>query len=296
MKSFGPYCSIKYNTNLLVSSTQCHWGKAKKGAFFKFSNDEKFIEVVNCKDVYYIKNFNTKNRNVLVIQDECFPYLSLNDIIEITYKEYELLDIGLIVSFGSGYQPGDFIYFNGGSLSPDVLSPVTLKVKSDNHTGGVNDYEIINKGKYLTLPESIVEVTTNGNGNGFKTKPDFKEIEKRGWLDRSIIDIKNNPGQTILTLNQPLPEGVSTGKLSVKKWEITLASNYTSREQNVMAESYIITNDTIPIINVPKLMRGHPNPDIIINSVFQKIGEILDSQSKKIEKLEKEIQDLKSIK
>lgn len=296
MKSFGPYCSIKHNTNLLVSSTQCNWGKAKKGAFFKFLNDEKFIEIINSKDIYYIKNFNTKNRNVLIISDECFPYLSLNDTIEITYKEYELLDLGLLISFGSNYQPGDFIYFNGGSLSPDILSPVTLRIKSVNHTGGVNDYEIINKGKYLILPDTIVETTTNGNGSGFKVKPDFKEIEKRGWLDRSIVDIKNNPGQTILTLNQPLPEGVTIGKLSVKKWEVTLASNYISREQNVISEPYIITNDTIPILNIPKLMRGHPHPDIIINLAFQKIGEILESQNKKIENLEKELKNLKSIK
>jgi hypothetical protein len=294
MKNFGPYCSIKHNTNLLVSSTQCNWGKVKKGAFFKFQNDEKFIEIINCKDIYYIKNFNVKNRNVLIINDECFPYISLNDIVEITYKEYELSDLGLVVSLGSGYQPGDFVYFNGGSLSPDITSPVTLKVKSINHNGGINDFDIISKGKYLNLPDSVVETTTNGNGQGFKAKPDFKEIEKRGWLDRSIIDIKNNPGQTVITLNQPIPEGVSNGKLSVKKWEINLISNYIFKEQNIISEPYTITNDIIPIINVPKLMRGHPNPDVIINLAIQKVAEILDLQSKRIEKLEKEIEFLKS--
>jgi len=278
MKSFGTTCSVAYNSNRVVSSCQCHWGKVKPGAFLQFAGEDKHYKIIESKDLYYIKNFEIKNKNALLVNDNIFPDITPKDSLEISYKEYELLELGNITNPGKGYNVGDLIYLNGGNLSPDLNTSVILKVKGVNQAGGVSDVEIFHKGKYLLAPSGSVQTTTNGVGERFEIVVNFQELGKRGFLDRTIFDIKYNGGQSIITLSQALPDGLPNGKLSVKKWELFLETPYLSKQQNIVNQSYEILNDFIPHIDVPKMIRGHSNPDVIINHGFQKIAEKLKSQ------------------
>ncbi|CAK0749986.1 conserved hypothetical protein [Gammaproteobacteria bacterium] len=293
MKNFGPSCSIKHGTNKLISSTQCHWGKVAEGSHFKFNKDKNYIEVLSAKDIFYIKDFETKNNNVLIINENLFPMITVNDMLEITYKEYELNEIDIIVSAGRGYAEGDVIYFNGGELSRDFHTGTSLRVSGVNEHGGILEYSIIEKGKYLVPPDSLCDTSTNGFGDKAQFAFRFQELGHRGWIDRSVTNIKYNNAQTLLTLAQAIPDGIKNGKLNVKKWEITLKDNYNLRDSNVISEDYEIINDIIPHTNIPKLYYGHANPDRIINHGFTKISQHISQHDERISKQEKELADLR---
>ncbi len=290
MKSFGTTCSVVYGTNRVVSSSQCHWGKVKTGGFFKFSGDNKHFTIIERKDFRWTKNFALKNKNTIIIEDNIFPNITKKDNLIITYKEYELENINVITDKGKKYKKDDLVYLNGGSLSNDLNTPVILKIVSINNHGGVEDCEVYNKGKYLSYPdEKEITTITNGDGENLKLNISFRELEKRGWVDREVFDIKYNAGQSIITILQPLPEGLPNGKLSIEKWELFLDSSYILRNENVVSEEYEITNDFIPNLEIPKLIRGQSNPDIIINYGFQKIGEKIKNLEDRIKQLENKI-------
>lgn len=286
MKSFGISASIGIGTNRIVSSTLCNWAKIKIGSFFKFKSDENWYKIVNVQNLYWIKDFNVKHRNIITIPEIVFPYLGVNDELEITYKEYELLDIRVISNPGKKYQINEIVYLNGGLISRDLDQATAIKVLAVNEIGEIVNYEIFNRGKYLQAPEGECETFSSGSGFGAKFYCAFKEIEKRGWTDRKIISINYIDGQTVIALNGSLPEGLKNGKLSVKKWEALIENNYYARKSNVISENYEVITDFIQDSGIPKLIRGHINPDLIINQGF----EILYNR---IIKLEKQIKELK---
>ncbi len=293
MKSFGPSCSIKYGTNKLVSSTQCHWGKVANGSHFKFNKDQSYTEILSAKEIFYIKDFETKNNNVLYIKENLFPMITANDMIEVTYKEYELSEIDIIVSAGRGYGIGDIVYFQGGELSRDLHTGISIKVTNVNDNGGILEIEILEKGKYLVPPESLCETSTNGFGERAQFSFRSQELGQRGWIDRAIVDIKYNNSQTLLTLAQAIPDGIKNGKLNVKKWEIILKDLYYSRSSDVIAEPYEIINDIIPYTNIPKLSFGHGSPHTVINQGFSKVSQHLLDHNTRLQKQDEEIAFLK---
>lgn len=285
MKSFGVSASVGIGTNKIVSSTLCNWAKVKIGSFFKFKNDESWFKIVNIKNLYWIKDFNVKHRNIITIPEIVFPYLGINDELQITYKEYELAEVRVVSDPGKKYAINEIVYFNGGLISRDLDQSAAIKVLATNEAGEIVHYEVFNKGKYLVVPEGECTSFSSGVGSGAKFYCSFKEIESRGLTDRKIVSINFIDGNTVIALNSPLPEGLKIGKLSVKKWEVLLENNYFARQSNVVSEPYEIITDFILDSGIPKLIRGHINPDLIINqgfeTLYRKILE-LDSEIKKL--------------
>lgn len=287
MKVFGTTANICIGTNKVISSTNCYWGKVISGSYFKFNKDSDWIKIVNSKSLLWIKEFTSKHKNVIILSENAFPYLQIGDELEITYKEYELLGIKVISNTGFNYSVGEIIYFNGGNVSLDLQQSTSLKVKSVGENGEIIDFEIFNKGKYLVPPKDEILTTSSGTGNGASFYADFKEIELRGHTERKISSISYSGIQTIISLNSSLPEGLEKGKLSVKKWEITLDSQYFYRDKNVISEDYDIHNDFIPGNPIPILKKGHNNPDLVINKGFEIIWNKIIELEKKIEELNK---------
>lgn len=287
-KSYGTVASIANGTNRIVSSTSCHWLKIEPGALFKFDKDESFSEVANVNNYKYVKNFIVKNRNTIIVESNVFPDLFTGDTIEITYKEYSLDNIKLITSPGHNYKIGEIVYLDGGILVPDNHSVASIKVTGLNDSGGITEYDIISPGRYLKSPEeSECNTSSSEEGHGAKLAIEFKELEKRGWTDRTISSIKYLPNQSIISLTNLLPEGVKIGKLSAEKWEITTINDYYFRGKDVCAESYDLSTHMLPNYGLHKLVRGESDPTIVINRNFIKLSE-------QIKRLEEEISKLKN--
>lgn len=286
-KSFGTVASVINGTNRIISSTNCHWLKIEPGALFKFDKDDIFIEVAHVNQYKYVKNFTVKNRNTIIIDSNVFPDLFAGDSIEITYKEYTIDNIKLITSPGQNYQIGELIYVNGGVLVPDHHSIATIKVKAINDSGGILDYEIVNAGRYLRPPDNgECETSSSEEGHDARLAIDFKELDVRGWLERTISSIKYLPNQSIINLTNLIPDGIRIGKLSAEKWELKTITDYNFRNKDVCAESYDLSTHMLPNHGLHKLVRGEVDPTIVINRNFAKLSE-------HIKRLENEICQLK---
>lgn len=288
MKNFGTTASALFNSDLIVSSTSCHWSKIVYGCHFKFKNDLEWNTVVKNEEIYWIKDFEVKNRNIISINSNVFPYLQVGDDIEITYKEYELDSIKIISQSGTNYSVGDLIYLDGGNLSPDNSQCSILKVKNTDSEGGIIDFEIINRGQYLIFPQNEITTTSNGGGLGLNIFANFREIEKRGWLDRKITGLTYPNNNTVISLSKSLPDGLQKGKLSVKKWSLKLEKPYSIRGQNIINEPYEIHTDFIPGSNLLKMVKGHSAPDLVINKNNEFLWKKILELEEKINKINKQ--------
>lgn len=286
MKTFGTTANISVGSNKVISSTNCHWAKIIPGSFFKFTNDTEWIKVLNSSDFFWIKEFTTKHKNIITLSENVFPILQVGDELELTYKEYELSDIKIISNGGTNYSVDEILYFNGGNVSTDLQQPTAIKVKSINEHGEITNFEIFNRGKYLSFPEGEILTSSSGCGHGAAFFCNYKEIESRGWTDKIISNISYGGSETIISLNSSLPDGLQKGKISVKKWELVLDKQYFNRPKNVVSESYEVHRDFILGSQIPLLRKGHANPDFVINQGFEILW-------KKIQDLEKQINSLK---
>lgn len=286
-KSFGRHASIKSGTNRIVSSTDCHWLKVTSGSLFKFNRDNDFLQVVSASKIRYTKDFTVKNRNILMVPINVFPDIMKNDSVEITYKTYKLDSITIMTSPGQDYKVGEVVYIDGGTLVPDDHASASILVESVGDSGEIIDYKILSEGKYLQVPQiQDADTSSNDVGHGAKFYVNFTEIGQRGWLQKAVYDIKYLPTQSIITLSQPLPDGVVSGKLSVEKWEIITKEPYNFAGKDAITEGYVISTDSLPHLGLSKLVRGALEPDIIINRNFTLLSE-------KIKALEAEIANLK---
>ncbi|RTK99177.1 MAG: hypothetical protein EKK57_10165 [Proteobacteria bacterium] len=288
-KQFGTVASIKYGTNRIVSSTNCHWLKIETGALFKFREFDVFLDVASVSQFKYIKKFTVKNRNTIIVENNIFPDVFEGDVLEITYKEYELDNIQLITSSGVNYKVGELVYIDGGTLVPDNHSIITLKVLSITDQGGISTWEVVNSGRYLSPPKDKECGSSSSElGEGAKFYIHFKEIDKRGWIDRTIASIKYLSNQSIITLNNLLPDGITDGEFSVEKWEIKTKDKFSYGNSDICGKQYEVSIDTLPYFNLHKLVKGDVDPSIIINNNFIKLSEQIKLLENKIKLLSNE--------
>jgi hypothetical protein len=283
MKSFGYTLNILNNSNRAVSSSESDWSAIREGSLVCFGEDEVYYITAKTNPFFYIKEFEVLDGARIVIKDNVDINLVINDVLDVSYKEYELVTIYKTLNAGQGYKAGDLLYAKGGLPSTNVVDGqkiyTVLKVEEVSSEGAITRISISNKGKYITVPHETVITTEGGSGKNAEFEIEYKTVDNRTILERDIVSIVTGP-ETIITLNYPLPEGVKSGKLSVHKWEMFLTTNYSGKSK--LNADYNVVRDYTPNYNFPFLVKGNLSPEVVFNHAMSLIDKKLKELEDKI--------------
>jgi len=294
MKNTPLIGSILEQTNQIISPGDSDWSHIRPGSLIKFKNDEVFYTVSRADKHLLVKDFTTTNSNNIKINTNAGTLFSIGDTLTISYKEWELLTVFSIIDGGIGYSVGDILFLNGGVPVTDIQNNVpiiaSLIVSEISGGGKITKIKINNRGKYINVPEKSC-LTNGGKGNGAKFQTEYKLLEQRGLMDRTILNIVFGD-ESILFLDYSIPDGVQDGKFSVEKWQITLSSSYSGT--NKINESFTIVRDFSPNYGWPLLLKNSGSVDGIFNHVINEMDmkiHHLEQENlllqKRLEKLEK---------
>jgi hypothetical protein len=277
--------SILKDTNKAVSTSEDSWESVRPNNYVKFGNDETFYIVGSTKKLFYIKDFVVNSDNSLLVNDNVGINLSEHDCLSISYKEYQILTITKILAGGTGYKVGDKLTFDGGVPSVDTSTGLTRNasviVSQVDEKGGVLQVRLNDQGRYIVSPSSLV----GGNGKGIQVASVAKLCDDRAIVERTISRIDRQITTNIF-LDAPLPSGVSDGKLSVEKWEMLLTSNYVGETK--INESYAVSRDTTPNLNIPLVLRGSFSPEAVYNLALAILDQEIGSLKTEIAELKKQ--------
>lgn len=274
MKEFGFTTSILSNTNRAISSTETNWTAIRPGSFFIFGDDNVFYQVGVVKELNIIKEFKIIAPNQISFSSNLCPLFLNYDSIELSFKQYEVDEVVGIFSAGTNYKQGDIICLSGGvpvkNLSENISKPATFQVTKVNSHGGIEDLIVTDPGQYIVAPNTTtVVVNTLGSGSNGGLNLLYKISDKRIVIDRVINNVIYHPESTILTLDYDLPENLTTGKLSLNKWEVLLTSNYIGESK--LNSKYKVLRDFTPNLKLPVITKNTNNLDVLVNQGFQTI-------------------------
>lgn len=280
--------SVLNNSNRVISSTEESWGSVREGAYFKFVRDSVFYNVAKVKPIFYVKPFKVISNTEIEIEESNQIMIFTGDCFKISYKEYQLLTVVSPIERGAGYSKNDILTLDGGILSINPFdgsfSPARLRVESVSADGLIIQLSLDNVGKYVKTPEEICTLS-GGSGKGAKVKVKFHEYSERSILEKTALSCTKGINKIIIKLDSPLLDNISDGKISLEKWEILLSSNYAG--ENMTGESYELTKDFTPNLNLPLVTKGSFYPESFYNMSIN----LIDAE---FTKLRKEIEQLKS--
>ena len=290
-KNIDYYASVISGTTRVVGESQNDWSTVRLGSYIKFQGDPTYFTVSNKKEYLFISNFETEGGKILKMEKEFGIDLIRNDVITITYKEQELLNVSKIIEGGKGYAMDDVLQVVGGSHSIDTQSncptPTLLKVQSVDNEGSIESLSIQERGRYLDAPNEEA-VLINGNGNHAKIKAQWVESHQRQIIEREIAKVGGTEDKLDVILNYALPTGVKKGKASVKKWELHISSPYSCVGK--IDAICNITRDFTPNFKLPLMSSNqHPwllNQEVAHNETVSRVDLLLKQLEDRIKKLE----------
>lgn len=274
MKEFGFTVSILSNTNRAISSTETNWTAIRNGSFFIFGDDTVFYQVGSVKELNIIKDFKIIAANQISFASNLCPLFLNLDSIELSFKQYEVDEVVGIFSAGTGYKQGDIVCLSGGipvkDISENISKPAMFQVTKVNGFGGIEDLIILDPGQYISTPNTTTTVVnTLGSGANGGLNLLYKISDKRIVLDRVVNNVDYYPEVTVLHLDYDLPENLTNGKLSLRKWEALLTSNYIGESK--LNSSYKVLRDFTPNLKLPVITKNNSNLDVLVNQGFQTI-------------------------
>lgn len=286
MKQFGFALNINRDSNTLVSHSESDWSFLRPGDLVTIDDDKIFYEIASRENLFFIQSFDKINDTQIVINGN-YEYLFIpDDVINISYKEYELLTIKEILNKGNGYKVNDILNLTGGEVSINVTDnssqSTLLKVEAVDSHGGITKFSIANRGNYTIFPDKINDLY-GGHGQECKISVEDRITESRKMLERQIESVKENESNTIITLNYSLSNSIINGKISCNKWKAYLSANYTG-ETKRNAE-YHVTRDHTPYLKLPLVLKNSGKLEEYYNYTIKKIDQELARQAEEIRKL-----------
>lgn len=280
MKIIGKKASIIGNTNKLYSSSLADWSGIREGSYFKFVEDNSF-HVVNKKEkIFYIKDAEVLNSTILKINSDISAELQSEDILTITYKEYEISRLVQILNGGKGYRVGDILFIKSGTPSSDVQNNISLiatfEVAEIQSGGAISKINIKYHGKYLVAPENRVNLL-GGNGEEAFFEVEFKLIQERQRIEKDIKQVEIFPNHTLIHLVYGLPEGLKEVKISTEKWIMFLDSDYMGDTK--LNKEFEIAKDFTFNYRIPLLVKN----SFAIETVFNEAVSILENKILELE-------------
>lgn len=265
--------SIIHNTNRAISAANANFQNISTNSLIKFADDEVCYTVSLTRSFLYIKDFKVIKFNQISVSEDVGINLSVGDTLGISYKEYALKLVKQPIESGTAYRKGDILEFKGGVPTVNVFNGVaqrtSVEVASVDEKGGITKVKLNNKGRYIVEPGERVEVS-GGAGSGAVLEVLFVECDDRTVVERTIKEVKTNQ-ETLITIDAPIFTGVTEGKLSVKKWEIYLTSNYTGK--SVVNLPCFFIKDFTPEEKLPLLSQNSANIVSVFNQAMLKIDQ-----------------------
>lgn len=286
--------SILSNSARLVGLSSSDWGSCRIGNQVKIGSDNISYTVAKVNKIYYIKDFSVLNPKTIEIKANIGIDLMPEDVLTLSYKEFEVLTIFGITNPGRDYKEGQIIYLSGGDLSVslehNLTNPASFQVTKVDENGGILEVGLHNNGVYVNVPPKNNEIFSNDEGSGAILDVEFKPIDNRKILDRTITHLDNKTTSCNLYLNYDIPSKLKTGKLSVEKYEILLSSNYVGDTQiNVPCQ---ICRDFTPNLGIPLMAKNSFSFEMIYNHGVTLVDNNLKALNDRITELENKLKQL----
>jgi len=285
--------SVKQGGNIVVCQSRFHAPSyIRDGSYIRFYGDGEMYQIGKIEPFFCIFDFKKVISDRVFVNDKDAMGIVVGDMVEISYKEYELSASIKIMDGGKGYSIGDTFEVDEGIPVEGVMNErkeyAIIKVKGIDKDGSITKISVDDHGKYLESPPEQVSLgwlPKGGTGEGAELSLIYKTIEHRSALKREVssLEIAKNGGYR-LVFTQELPNNIDKGKLSCKKYKLLLSSNYVSLTK--WSATFQLIVDFTPNCGVPLMLDN----SLSIPLIYNKGMLLLD---KKIKDLEKEIEDLK---
>jgi len=283
---FGGYCiSVLGNSNRISSSTQENLAGLAPGTLIKIGDSDILYPILSSKNIYYSKNFEVINGRQIKINEDTQINIQKEDLVKITYDEYELDYLFDIENAGNYYQVNDVLGVKGGELSVDVRdgmgSPTKFIVEEIGEAGTIKKLSLKDKGKYIKIPEGKLE-TWGGAGQDCRLNLKYKPIDAKNIEEKTVKNVEFKDGSTILSLDYSIPQNIKNGKISLEKTEVLLAINYNGPTR--MGINFKIIKDFTPTLNLPLTVKNNQDFHLVYNNAMQIIDR-LGAEVKELKKL-----------
>lgn len=261
--------SVRNGENKALACSQVDFGTLREGACIKFGADKVFYKIAKKNQVFYIKDFIKGSPNCLKVTEDTQENISVGDDLTISYKEYEAFTVLSVITPGEGYRVGETITLKGGIVSPDLESgvkePGSFIVLEVNENGGVVKIGPNKRGKYTVTPNAQANVS-GFYGKNCVLEVEYALINNRKLVEKQVVALSKDNGQTFIYLNGAIPDGITMGKLSIEKWEIYLTEKYQGDTKvNVKFETI---QDFTPYYNVPLLAANSFSQHVVFNQAM----------------------------
>jgi|TARA_R110002020_G_scaffold402543_1_gene612712 hypothetical protein len=277
--------SIEKGSNKLYVISNRQVG-VRNGAFIKLGINDIFYRAENTETINLRRKFTAENK-VLTIKGNYNYKLISGDSLKINYEEYEAVSVSDIEPHSGKYSVGQKIYAQGGitsSSAENVTGEYTeLEVEKINDEGQVLSLSISKPGKYITPPESPVEIM-NEEGKIIKAAIEFDYSAESSAAERDLTFVEGESTTTRLGIAYPLPLAVKKGEFTLSKQIIYLDKAYAS--ESLDGDTCQITFDYSPVNGIPLLPPNSIDPQSTYNEAVKIIDQKFLEFEKRIKNLE----------
>lgn len=279
------FAAVKNNSEkLYVNSTR--EVVVKNGGMITIQDNQIPYKAEKSENLNLKKKFTASN-NLIKIKGDFRYKIFLDDILKITFDEYELESWDYdSENKTSGYKEGEKLYAQGGitSSSSENLtgSYAELTVKKVDENGKILNLTITNPGKYIKTPKNPVKLL-NEDGVDLSVNFQFTEAESYSVLEKEVKNVYFKDGETYIELEYPLSDHIEKGEFTLTKQVIYLHKPY-ALESNDSLRCQLVYDFTTKS-QIPLLAADNPDGHVVYNRAM----EIIEN---KFTQLEKRLQDL----
>ena len=277
--------SIQKGTNQLYITTETQV-IAKNGAFDKIAGNEIFYRVENIETINLKKKFDSRGKSLVVKGDFTYKIAS-NDIINLSFQEYEAVSFSNLKTNESAYKVGEKIYAQGGSPSSNNTNLTgqytEFTVQSIDDEGKILKLKMTRPGKYILPPSNPVSIM-NQDGNVVYVDLQFEESPEQSILERQITYVENKEGSTSLGILYPIPQIVEEGELTLREQILLLDKPYAG--ESIDGKICEMTFDFSPLNGIPLLPPASLDPHATFNEAIRVIEQKFLDLEKRISNLE----------
>ena len=258
----------------------------RNGAFIKLGSNDVFYKTESAEKINIKRKFSADGTELRIKGN--FDYkLFMGDSAQISFEEFEAVNLGKIIAQVGSYKVGEKLYGQGGitsSSNGNVTGEYTeAEVEKVDENGKILELSLTSPGLYISQPENPVEFM-NEEGNTVKVETEFDYSSHSSLIERDFSFVESDGKETVITLTYPLPKGVVNGEFIVSKQVISLNKNYD--DESFENELCQITFDYSPVNGIPLLPPNSIDPQTTYNEAVIIIENKLQELDKRLTRME----------
>lgn len=261
--------NIFQNSRFVYLDSSTELNNIKKNSHLRLNGKNYKIELYKKID----KNFDYQgiDEDIITLKRDATQYLIKGDIISVNTPVYSLSTIIYIKKSTSGFKTGDIIIEKSDR-------PFTLMVSAINDKGEIKSLQIQDEGYYESEPNIESLKYESSHGKPLDIELDLL-FEESSYQSHEVIIQKINYSTTevILNINAKIIPFNFKSKLLISKYCLVLSDEYLG-DSNYGVDCEI-SSDFTPNLNIPYALQNSASMPDLYNEA--------------IEKLDKEIQELK---